>query len=94
MVPTAQQQAYVGRFHLTRMLRRNLDFDVRAEDGQLVVRSSNWPRRPVFPIAGQPDRFAYENGKAELQFERDASGKVVALVLHENGVMRMQGVLE
>ncbi|MDO8449199.1 MAG: serine hydrolase domain-containing protein [Rhodoferax sp.] len=90
VVPIEQQQAYVGRFHLARLLRRNLDFDVKAEGGQLAVRSRDWPRQPVFPMAGQPDRFTYEKGIAQLQFERDASGKVVALVLHEGGAMRMQ----
>ena len=85
---------YVGRYHLGRTLRRNLDFDVKSEDGQLGVRSGNWERRPVFPVAGQPDRFAYENDRVQLQFERDASGKVVALVLHEGGVFRMERVGE
>lgn len=89
VVPIDRQDDYAGRFQLERTLRRKLDFDVKVEGGQLAVRSSNWPRLPVFPMAGQPDRFAYENGKAELLFERDAAGKVVALVLFEGGVMRM-----
>lgn len=85
-------QDYVGRYHLQRMLRRNLDFDVKAEGAQLAVRSSNWPRQPVYPVAGQPDRFTYEKIAAELQFERDAQGRVVALVLHEGARMRMPRV--
>jgi D-alanyl-D-alanine-carboxypeptidase/D-alanyl-D-alanine-endopeptidase len=46
------------------------------------------PRFTVFAVAGQPDRFAYDVVKAELQFERDTHGAVRALVLHQNGVHR------
>ena len=81
---------YAGRYHLGRTLRRNLDFDVKVENGQLGVRSRNWERRPVFPMADRPDRFAYENARIQLQFERDANGKVVALVLYEGGEFRMR----
>lgn len=94
VVPAAQQQAYVGRFFLRRLVGDNLDFDVKADGGQLTVKSGKWPRYPVFPMVGQPDRFAYERKGIELQFERDAGGHVVTLVLHEGGVMRMQRVQE
>lgn len=94
VIPLVQQDAYVGRFQLKRLTRRDLNFDVKSEGGQLTVRSSNWQRLPVFPMAGRPDRFIYESGKTELQFERDVDGKVVALVLHEGGVMRMPRVLD
>lgn len=94
VVPLMQQEAYVGRFQLKRLTRRDLNFDVKSEGGQLTVRSSNWPRLPVFPMAGRPDRFIYESGKVELQFERDVDGKVAALVLHEGGVMRMPRVVD
>jgi hypothetical protein len=33
-----------------------------------------------------PDRFAVTDVPAEVSFERDASGQVVALVLHQNGL--------
>ncbi|WP_168173565.1 serine hydrolase [Polaromonas sp. A23] len=89
VVPLDRQKDYVGRFSLDRTLRRPLDFDVKTENGQLAVRSGNWSRRPVFPVPGQADRFVYENPNAQLLFERDAGGKVVALVLFEGGVMRM-----
>ena len=64
------------------------DLYVRAADGQLAVQSGNFPRVPVFPVPGRPDRFAYEVVKAELQFERNAGGRVVTLVLHQNGEHR------
>ena len=80
---------FVGRYLLERNLRRTIDFDVKEESGQLLVRSSNWPRRPVFPKPGQNDRFFYDVPNVEIQFERNSEGKVVALTLHENGVSRL-----
>jgi CubicO group peptidase (beta-lactamase class C family) len=81
-------RAYAGRYSAVRLMRAPIEFDVRERDGQLVVRSSAFAAQPVFPMAGRADRFHYEGGRAELQFERDASGKPVALVLHENGALR------
>ena len=52
----------------------------------------NFPRAPVFPVEGARDRFFYDFVKAELQFERDASGKATTLVLHQDGVFRMERV--
>ncbi len=89
VLPNAATQDYVGRYFLQRPLQRNLDFDVKAEAGQLAVRSGNWPRQPVSPLPNQPDRFVYANVKAELQFERDAKGKVIAVVLHEGAALRI-----
>jgi hypothetical protein len=76
--------AYAGRYTLSPALQ----FDVQASGGQLAVRLGNQPRFAVYAVAGQPDRFAYDVVKAELQFERDAGGRVVALVLHQNGQHR------
>jgi CubicO group peptidase (beta-lactamase class C family) len=90
VVAPDREADYPGHYHLDRTLRRNLDFDVKVEGGQLGVRSANWERKPVFPVVDRPDRFAYENGRSQLQFERDANGKVVALVLYEGGELRMQ----
>jgi serine-type D-Ala-D-Ala carboxypeptidase/endopeptidase len=83
---------YAGRYLLERSLRRNIDFDVKEEEGQLLVRSSNWQRRPVFPKPGHSDRFFYDALNAEIQFERNEQGKIVALTLHEGGVFRMPKV--
>jgi D-alanyl-D-alanine-carboxypeptidase/D-alanyl-D-alanine-endopeptidase len=79
----AYTQGGGGPFQRPRVLRRDLSFDVRAEGGQLTVRSGNWQRQPVFPMPGRPDRFVYERPHVQIQFERDANGHVVALVLHE-----------
>ena len=80
---------YLGRFRRERVGRLPLDFEITAEAGQLWARSTNWPRYPVFPVKGEPDRFFYEVGNAALEFERDAAGKVVGLALFEGGVNRM-----
>ncbi|MBL8335971.1 MAG: serine hydrolase [Rhodoferax sp.] len=79
---------FVGRYQVNRLFRAPIEFDVQEQDGQLVVRSSAVAVQPVFPVAGRPDRFHYESPNAQLQFERDAAGRVVALVLHENGELR------
>ena len=83
---------YLGRFQRERFGRLPLDFEITAEGGQLWARSTNWPRLPVFPVKGEPDRFYYEAVKAALAFERDAAGKVTGLTLFEGGVSRMQRV--
>lgn len=41
-------------------------------------------------MVDRPDRFAYDYGRSQLQFERDAGGNVVAVVLFEGGEFRMQ----
>ena len=81
-------RAYAGRYVATRFLAPPIEFDVRVDGGQMLVKGGNYPRVPTFPIPGQLDRFRYENAPAELQFERDAGGQATALVLHENGALR------
>jgi serine-type D-Ala-D-Ala carboxypeptidase/endopeptidase len=80
----ADLRRYVGRYALS----PGMAFDVQMKDGQLSAKLGEQPRFPLFAIAGQPDRFAYDVVQAELQFERDADGAVRALVLHQNGVQR------
>ncbi len=74
---------YTGRYLLERSLRNNIDFDVKEDDGQLLVRSSNWLRQPIFPKPGLKDRFFYDARSIEIQFERNEQGKIVALTLFE-----------
>ena len=81
-------RAYAGRYVATRFLKSPIEFDVLVEAGQMLVKGGNFPRVPAFPMPGKPDRFSYESGPAELQFERDASGGATALVLHQNGEIR------
>lgn len=71
----------LGRYRL----ETGAEFVVREEEGQLLVRLAQQPWFPVFARPGQRDRYFYEVVQAELQFERDADGRVQALVLHQNG---------
>ncbi len=80
--------AYVGRFVASNPAGPPIVFDVRDEDGQLMVRSTRFPWEPVLPLPGRVDRFGYDIPDAELQFERDEAGRVVALVLHQRGQLR------
>jgi serine-type D-Ala-D-Ala carboxypeptidase/endopeptidase len=94
-VLTSQLESqYTGVYERKRNQKRELYFDVRSESGQLAVRSLNWPRAYVYPVAGKPDRFYYEAVKAELQFERSSSGEVTGVTLVENGVHKMERVSE
>jgi serine-type D-Ala-D-Ala carboxypeptidase/endopeptidase len=94
IVDPEKAKEYTGRYLLERNLRRNIDFDVKQEEGQLLVRSSNWQRSPAFPKPGHSDRFFYDAPNIELQFERDEQGKIIALTLHEGGAFRMPKVAE
>ena len=55
----------------------------RATPEALMVMLTGQPALPVFAVA--KDRFDYDVVEASLTFERDATGKVVAVVLHQNG---------
>lgn len=57
---------------------------VRAVPEVLLVRLTGQPELPVFAVA--KDRFEYDVVVAALSFERDPAGKVVAVVLHQNGM--------
>lgn len=62
-------------------------FDVQAQEGRLQVQYASQPRFAVYPLPGKPDWFAYDGVRAQLQFERYASGEVRSLKLHQNGVI-------
>ena len=82
--PDAALAPYLGRYQL----RSGAVLDVQASGGRLQVRLGSQPRYPVYPLAGVPDRFAYDVVRAELEFERYPSGEVRAVVLHQNGRAR------
>lgn len=50
----------------------------------LLVALTGQPAVPVFNVG--KDRFEYDIVVAALTFERDAAGKIVAVVLHQNGL--------
>ncbi len=76
----AQLAAYAGLYELT----PDILFEVTVRGGQLMVKLTGQPAYPVF--CEREDRFAYDVVEAALTFQRDANGKVVALVLHQGGL--------
>jgi hypothetical protein len=57
--------------------------DVTLKSGRLEAQLTGQNAFPIF--ASARDRFFYKVVDAQLAFERDADGKVVAVVLHQNG---------
>ena len=59
-------------------------FTIKPGPGVLLVQLTGQPPLPTFS-AGK-DRFEADAVEAAVTFERDAAGKVVALILHQNGM--------
>lgn len=59
------------------------DFVFTLKDDALFAKLATQPAFQVFPSA--KDKFFYKVVDAQLTFERDAAGKVIAVVLHQNG---------
>jgi D-alanyl-D-alanine-carboxypeptidase/D-alanyl-D-alanine-endopeptidase len=58
-------------------------FDVMLMNGRLEAQLTGQPAAPIF--ASAKDKFFYKIVDAQLDFERDAEGKVVAVILRQNG---------
>lgn len=77
---SAKQLAeYTGRYQLAPGAIVNIS---AGPDG-LLAQLTGQPQAPVFPR--KKDEFFYKVVEASLQFERDASGKIQSLTLHQNG---------
>jgi len=78
------QEAFGGRY---RMIENGTpaEFEVRVRDGQLLIKLEQQPMIGVLPVAGKPDRFAYDVVEAEVQFERNEDKKIIALLHYQNG---------
>ena len=77
---------YAGEYDFSQF-QPGATFSVRASpppEVVLLVQLTGQPAIPVFSIA--KDRFEADVVEAALTFERDAAGKVVAVVLHQNGM--------
>lgn len=83
--PKVTQEAFAGDYVVADASLPAMKFDVRTLDGQLLIRLNDQPHLPVFAMPGKADRYASDVVAAEFQFERDADGKLAALVLHQNG---------
>jgi len=75
----ATQPDYVGEYKFD----FGAPFEVTLREGQLSARLGDQPAFPIF--ASGKDKFFLKVVDAQLDFERDAQGKVVAVVLHQNG---------
>ena len=72
-------RGYVGRYTLS----PGVEFAITIEQGRLYAQLTGQAAYPVY--ATSADHFFYTAVDAQLDFERDASGRIVALVLHQNG---------
>ena len=70
----------VGRYQLT----PSFIFDVRDDDGHLMVGITNQATQEVFPDS--PTRWSYRGVDATLEFKLTQTGPAKSLVLHQNGV--------
>lgn len=75
-------QEFAGRYQLA----PGAVITVEARDRQLFAQLTGQAAFPVF--AYEPDRFFFKVVDAQLHFERDADGRVVAVVLHQMGQQR------
>ncbi|MFZ6734992.1 serine hydrolase [Undibacterium sp. Ji42W] len=74
-----QLAEYSGRYQLAPGAILNIS---AGPDG-LLAQMTGQPQAPVFPR--KKDEFFYRVVEASLQFERDATGKIQSLTLHQNG---------
>ncbi len=72
-------KAYEGRYQLA----PGMVFEVRQENGYLMVKLGEQPTLRVVP-AGK-HRFAYKEVQASLEFQFDETGQITGLILHQNG---------
>ena len=78
--PAEKLKEYLGNYPLA----PSFVIAVTAEGERLFIQATNQPRLALKALAA--DHYAVEGVTAEISFERDAAGKVAALVLHQNGM--------
>jgi CubicO group peptidase (beta-lactamase class C family) len=71
---------YLGSYPLA----ASFVMQVSEEKGAMYIQATGQPRLGLRPKEG--DTFSVNGVQAEITFERDNLGKVIALVLHQNGV--------
>lgn len=80
--PDASLVEYLGNYPLA----ASFVLTVTADGKQLFLQGTHQPRLKVDALSA--DRFKAQGVAAEVSFERDTAGKVIALVLHQNGADR------
>lgn len=78
-IDAKHRRRLVGRYQLA----PEFIFDVRDEDGHLMVGITNQPTQEVFPDS--PTRWSYRGVDAALEFKLPKSGPARSLVLHQDG---------
>jgi hypothetical protein len=76
----ANLKDYVGNFPLAPAFV----MAVTTDQGSLFVQATGQSRLSLVPVSA--DHFKVKEVDAEVSFERDAAGKVVALILRQNGL--------
>lgn len=79
---SAELQPYAGTY----ALGPNAIFTLRVRGSTLFAQLSGQPFAPVFEK--RPDWFEYDIVDAALEFERNAEGDIIALKLHQNGLIQ------
>jgi len=70
---------YLGHYQLA----PGAMMDITLKDGQMLVQLTGQDALPIY--ASAKDKFFLKVVDAQIDFERDAKGKVIALILHQNG---------
>jgi CubicO group peptidase (beta-lactamase class C family) len=78
-LPTEKLSEFVGDYAFA----PGISIAMTVEGGRLYTQLTGQPRFEVF--ARDPDVFFLKVVNAELRFQRDVSGKITAVVLHQNG---------
>jgi hypothetical protein len=79
VLPKETLREYVGKYPLA----PSFVLTVSEQEGRLFVQATGQEQLPVF--ASAKDEFFYKIVDAQISFERDATGAVTRLILHQNG---------
>jgi D-alanyl-D-alanine-carboxypeptidase/D-alanyl-D-alanine-endopeptidase len=79
-LPPETLSEYVGKYQFS----FGSAFEITLKGDHLEAQLTGQPAAPIYPSA--KDKFFYKIVDAQLDFERDATGKVVAVILHQNGL--------
>ncbi len=75
----ATLQQYIGEYQLA----PEFVIEVTVEGNRLFAQATNQPKFEIFPE--KPDTFFLKVVEASIDFNKDASGKVISLTLHQGG---------
>ncbi len=78
-MPAESLAAYVGTYRLA----PTFAIEVRRDGARLVAQATGQDAFPIYPSAR--DEFFYKVVEAQISFQRDSTGKVTSLVLHQGG---------